>query len=279
MPERRWVANCSTMFRELSLLDRPAAACAAGFEVIELWWPFAEPVPSDREVDALVGAIADSGARLGGLNFWAGDLAGPDCGVLSLPGRAHELAANVEVAIDIGERLGVPLFNALYGNRDDTTTPGAQLETATQSLSIAAAAAARIGATVLIEPISGPKPYPLRTAADAMAVVDRMRALGVANVGLLCDVFHLAANGDDPVAAILRHGESIAHVQIADHPGRGEPGSGSLDLDGCLDALDQVGYDGSIGLEHVPLMTTEAGLDQLTSWLHTHSPSSSRSSA
>lgn len=259
----RYAANCSLLFREYELLARPAAARAAGFDAIEYWWPFAEPVPDQRDVDAFVTAIERSGTQLVGLNFYAGDLEGPDCGVLSLPDRAQEFVASLDVAIAIGERLGVPAFNALYGNRVASSTPAEQDAQATKNLAIAAAAAQHINATVLVEAISGPKPYPLRTAEDVVAVVDRLRADGSANVGFLCDVYHLAANHTDPVAAILRHPETVAHVQIADFPGRGEPGTGEVDLARCLEALELIGYEGWIGLEYAPSTTTADSLGWL----------------
>jgi hydroxypyruvate isomerase len=261
----RFAANCSFLFTEHALLDRPAAAKAAGFDAIEFWWPFEKAVPDDRDVAAFVSAIDDAGVNLVGLNFFAGDLTGPDCGVLSVPGRVHEFLDNVDVAVGIGEQLGVGVFNALYGNRDERSTPFEQGEIAVGSLSIAAAAAARIGATVVVEAVSGPKPYPLRSAADAVAVVDRVRARGTHNIGFLCDIFHLAAKGEDPVAAILTHGNTIAHVQFADLPGRGEPGTGDLDIPGCLSALDTVGYAGWVGLEYIPRAGTVDGLG----WLDT----------
>jgi hydroxypyruvate isomerase len=251
----RFVANCSLLFAELPLLRRPAAARAAGFEEVEFWWPFAAPVPDDAEVDAFVSAIQDAGVRLVGLNFFGGDLAGPDSGVLSLPDRAGEFRANVAVATEIGERLGVQVFNALYGNRVEDTPR--QEETALESLALAAGAAGRIGATVLVEPLSGPKPYPLRTADQAAAVV---AATGAANVGVLFDLYHLATNGDDIAAAIARHAGVIRHVQIADAPGRGEPGSGGLDLAGHLADLRNHGYEGRVALEYRPTTTTERSL-------------------
>src|SRR5260370_27739409 len=82
-----YLANCSLLFTEEPLLQRPAAARAAGFSAVEFWWPFATPVPADREVDAFAAAIEEAGVALVGLNFFAGDLAGPDCAVLSIPGR------------------------------------------------------------------------------------------------------------------------------------------------------------------------------------------------
>jgi Hydroxypyruvate isomerase len=111
---------------------------------------------------------------------------------------------------------------------------------------------------VLIEPVSGPKPYPLRTAADAVAVVRQARAAGAANVGFLCDLYHLASNGDDLDAAIAGYAEYVAHVQIADAPGRGEPGSGQLDLDRYVADLARRGYRGWVSLEYKPTGTTEA---------------------
>src|ERR1700758_2864153 len=118
-----YLVNCSLMFTEEPLLRRPAAARAAGFSAVEFWWPFATPVPPDREVDAFITAVSDAGVALIGLNFFAGDLAGPDAGVLSIPGRSSEFRDNIDVVAGIGERLGVRGFNALYGNRVDGGDP------------------------------------------------------------------------------------------------------------------------------------------------------------
>jgi hydroxypyruvate isomerase len=257
----RYLANCSMLFTEHSVLERPRAAKDAGFDAIEFWWPWPEqPVPSAAEVDAFVESVGDAGVQLVGLNFFAGDLAGPDCGVLSLPDRAPQFVENLPVAVAIGERLGVSAFNALYGNRVEGTSAEQQDLLGREMLGRAAKAADEIGATVLVEPVSGPKPYPLRTAADAVSVVQAVRDAGHANVGFLCDLFHLANNGDDVAAAIAAYTDITAHVQIADCPGRGEPGSGELDLDDLLGGLASRGYDGWVGLEYKPTSTTEAGL-------------------
>jgi hydroxypyruvate isomerase len=250
----RYAANCTFLFTELPLLQRPAAAAAAGFAAVEFWWPWPDqPVPADGEVDAFVAAIRDAGVSLVGLNFFAGDLAGPDCGVVSLPERIVEFRDNVDVVVGIGETLRIPAFNALYGNRVSNASPTEQDELATENLGWAAKAAAGIGATVLLEPVSGPKPYPLRTAADVVAVLDRV---GADNLGLLCDVFHLANNGDDIEAAVTAYGNRIAHVQVADYPGRHEPGTGTLDLDQILGQIEGAGYGGYVGLEYVPNTST-----------------------
>ena len=256
-----FAVNCSLLFTELSILERPAAARAAGFTAVEFWWPWPEkPTPADREVDAFVAAVKDAGVRMIGLNFFAGDLAGPDCGVLSIPGRAAEFAENVDVAVSIGEQLGVPAFNALYGNRVDTSSAHEQDELGLQQLLLAAQAADRIGATVLLEPVSGPKPYPLRTTSDVVAVLDQVVAAGGNNVGLLCDLFHLANNGDDLDRALDLYADRIAHVQIADHPGRGEPGTGALDLDRHLTRIQDSGYSGYVALEYNPTGSTTDSL-------------------
>jgi hydroxypyruvate isomerase len=249
------------LFTEVPLLERPAAAKAAGFDTIEFWWPWPDqPVPGDAHLDAFVAAVQDAGVQLAGLNFFAGDLAGPDCGVLSIPAGSQQFRDNVEVTLGVGDRLGTRAFNALYGNRVDDVTPGEQDDLGAENLAYAAKAADHLGATVLVEPVSGPKPYPLRTAADAVGVVDRVRASGAANVGFLCDLFHLANNGDDVDAAIASYADRVAHVQIADAPGRGEPGSGSLPLDRWLGDLERAGYAGYVGLEYKPTTSTEESL-------------------
>ncbi len=261
----RYAVNCSLLFTEVALLERPAAAKAAGFDAVEFWWPWPDqPVPADRDVDAFVAAIRDAGVQLIGLNFFAAQLTGPDCGVLSIPARSTEFTDNIDVTVGIGEQLGVGAFNALYGNRVDDASPEEQDELGAANLARAAGAAATIGATVLVEPVSGPKPYPLRTAADVVQVLDRVRGLGAANVGLLFDVFHLANNGDDVTAAIAAYADQVAHVQIADAPGRGEPGSGQLDLDRYLDLLEAAGYTGWVALEYNPTTTTTDSLGWLT---------------
>jgi hydroxypyruvate isomerase len=273
MPDHdlKYLANCSMLFTERPLLERPRAAKDAGFDAIEFWWPWPDqPVPDDGEVDDFVSAVRDAGVRLVGLNFFAGDLAGPDCGVLSIPARAAQFRDNIDVAVGIGDQLGVTGFNALYGNRIEGVTAEEQDELAREQLQLAARSAARIGATVLVESVSGPKPYPLRTAADSAAVVQAVRDTGQVNIGFLCDLFHLANNGDDVAGAIAAYVDLVAHVQIADCPGRGEPGTGSIDLDGLLGDLADRGYAGWVGLEYKPSTDTETSL----AWL----PVSRRSS-
>ncbi|MFN8197023.1 MAG: TIM barrel protein [Nakamurella multipartita] len=268
----RYAVNLSMLFTELPLLQRPAAAKEAGFDAVEFWWPFSSAVPADSQVDEFVAAVDEAGVQLIGLNFFAGDMPGGDRGLVSWPARSAEFRDNIDVTVGIGERLGCRAFNALYGNRTDESTPVAQDEVAAENLALAARAAARIDGIVLVEPVSGAPRYPLLTAADVIRVIDRVEAAsGVGNVKFLCDLYHLDVNGDDVAAAIEAYADRVGHVQIADSPGRGEPGTGTLDIDGHLAALAAHGYRGYVALEYKPTAGTLEGL----SWL----PSAARSSA
>ena len=249
----RFAVNCSILFTELPLLERPAAAKQAGFDAVEFWWPWPVAVPGGAEVDRFVTAIADAGVQMVGLNFAAGDMRSGDRGLVSWPARSSEFRDNVDVAVGIGERLGCRAFNALYGNRVEDASVPEQDELAAENLAIAARAAERIDGTVLVEPLSGAPRYPLRTARDVLAVVDRAAASGaVDNIRLLLDVYHLAVNGDDINAAIAAAAGRIGHVQIADAPGRHQPGTGDLDVGGCLERISATGYDGWVALEYQP---------------------------
>ena len=260
----RYDVNCSILFTELPLLERPAAAAQAGFSAIEFWWPFDEAVPDGASVDAFVSAVRDAGVALVGLNFAAGDMPGGDRGLVSWPARSVEFRESVSVLVEIGEQLGCASFNALYGNRVEDVPSVQQDELALTNLAFAASEVDRIGGTVLVEPVSGAPRYPLLTAADALAVIDNVRAeSGVTNLGLLADLYHLAVNGDDVDAVIAAYADRIAHVQIADAPGRNEPGTGELPLDRQLAALETAGYTGWVGLEYKPSTTTLDSLEWL----------------
>jgi hydroxypyruvate isomerase len=258
-----YLVNCSLLFTELPVLERPAAAKAAGFDAIEFWWPFPHARPAEREVDAFERAIDDAGVQVVGLNFFGGDLAGADGGLVSIPGRTAEFRDNVEIAVGLGGRLGVSGFNALYGVRVADAEPAQQDALAIENLVFAARAASSIGATIVIEALSGPKPYPLRSGDDVAAVLESVRAQGVTNIGFLCDLFHLANNGLDLSAQIAAHHGDVRHVQIADAPGRGEPGSGTVDLQRYLGELQASGYDRWVSLEYNPTTTTEQSLTWL----------------
>lgn len=257
----RYSVNCSLIFTELPVNERPAAARAAGFEAVEFWWPFESPVPRDSEVDAFVAAIADAGVYLSGLNFFSGRMPGPDRGVLSHPAREREFRDNVAVVVDIARRTGTRAFNALYGLRQEDVDPDEQDRVALRNIVAAAEGVAAIDGTVLIEAVSGAADYPLKTAKDALAVIATAHAAGARNVAFLADFFHLTMNGDDLAAVVREHAPEFGHVQIADVPGRGEPGTGDLPLDALLSRTQSGGYNGFVGLEYAPTNPSSPNFD------------------
>ncbi|GGR25319.1 putative hydroxypyruvate isomerase [Streptomyces aurantiogriseus] len=255
--DQRFTVNLSILFTELPLLERPAAAAAAGFTAVELWWPWVDsPAPERSGLDALKRAIEDAGVRLTGLNFYAGRLPGPDRGALSVPGEESErFRANIDVAAGFAEALGCGALNALYGNRVEGVDPAEQDALALENLVLAARAADRIGAVLLIEALNRTESplYPLVSASAAVGVVDKVnRATGLGNARFLMDLYHLSTNGEDLPSVIERYADRTGHVQIADTPGRGAPGTGSLPLADLLARLRKAGYEGRVGLEYKP---------------------------
>lgn len=255
--DTRFTVNLSILFTELPLQERPAAAAAAGFDAVELWWPWtATPTPDRAELDALAGALRDAGTLLTGLNFYAGELPGPDRGALSVPGGESErFRANIDVAAEFAGSVGCTALNALYGNRVAGAEPAEQDALALENLTLAARAADRIGATLLIEALNRPESpaYPLVSAPAAIEVVDKVNAAtGLGNARFLMDLYHLSMNGEDLTEVIDRYTAKTGHVQIADNPGRGAPGTGALDFAELLGRLRRNGYDGRIGLEYKP---------------------------
>ncbi|MCG6567839.1 hydroxypyruvate isomerase family protein [Tessaracoccus sp. ZS01] len=242
-----YTVNCSILLTGLPLLERAQAARDAGFDAVEFWWPFATSIPHAAEIGAFEASLRNAGVQLTGLNFNAGDMAAGERGLVSLPGRQDEFVANLDVVAGIGERTGCRAFNALYGLRDDAYTPDEQDAHAVEMLRKAADVVDRIGGTVLVEPVSGAEGYRLKTAADVLSVIAEV---GRDNVKLLADFFHLAANDDDVAAVIEDHAADFGHIQIADFPGRGAPGTGSLPLATWLERSKELGYDGHIGLEY-----------------------------
>ena len=261
--------NCSILFTELPLLERPAAAKAAGFDAVELWWPFAVPAPPDKEVDALVRAIGDAGTALVGLNFDAGDMAAGERGLLSQPANSVRFRDNVEVVAGIAEATGCRAFNALYGNRLDGLDAHEQDELAAANLGVAADAVGRLGGVVLVEALNSfdSPEYPLVSTADALSVIEAVRRdTGADNVRFLLDTYHLGRMGEDLRATIATSADRIGHVQVADVPGRGQPGTGELDFTAVFGALAEHGYNGYVGLEYKPVGPSAASFDWINDW-------------
>jgi hydroxypyruvate isomerase len=243
-------ANVSILFTEHPYRERFAAAATAGFDEVESWWPFPTPDPEPAAVDDLLEAIRDAGVRLVALNFWAGDLSAGERGVATDPERSRELRRNTPVLRAIAQQTGCARFNLLVGRLDSGTGRGIQVEHAVRTVAAAAREVADAG-TVLLEPLSGlpDGAYPLVTDLDVAAFRERV---GEANTALLFDVYHLGANGVDIVAAAGRAAGIVGHVQLADAPGRGAPGTGTLPIAETVDRLRSRGYAGSIACEYLP---------------------------
>lgn len=267
-------ANVSLLFAELPLLERFAAAAGAGFQSTEAWWPFPQSAsPSREELEGFFSAIEESGIPLSGLNFFAGDMPAGERGVVCLPDRREEFAANVAVIAQIARRTGAGGFNALYGQVREGTSAEEHDRVAVENLALAVRTLSDVGGTVLLEPLSHGLngAYPVETARQAVEIVGRVReATGLDNIGLLFDTFHLSNNGEDLAEVIDSHHDLIEHVQIADAPGRGEPGTGSVDVAGAISRLWDAGYRKLVACEYAPTVpTTEsfgwiAGIPQLS---------------
>lgn len=202
---------------------------------VELWWPFAVPDPTDTDIDTLVAELDQRNLRLVALNMYGGDLSAGDRGIL----HHHDLpAAHLNAIEHLHHLTGVNRFNLLLGRGGPTLTD-AQVR---RFAAVARDVAKRFGGVVMVEPLSGLDDYPVRTLTDAAALLDRAGA-----GGLLLDLYHLAVND-----AVELAGVSPEHVQVADHPGRGAPGTGELPLAEWVQQLRDAGYRGHVTAEWLP---------------------------
>jgi hydroxypyruvate isomerase len=250
----RFAANLSILWPDLPLLERPAAAATAGFQAVELWWPFTGPIPAGEEADDLVAAIRAAGVRLVLLNLWLGDRQAGQHGLLSVSGAAPAFRANVDAVADIVGRLHGSIVNSHFGNLG----PGGALDdawqTAQASLAWAAPRIADAGATLVVEalnPIDFPG-YGLQRTREAVALAERASHICGTRVGVLFDAYHVQRGEGDLFGPLVEAAGHIAHVQVADVPGRGRPGSGSIDFVRFFTELERSGYDGFVGLEYLP---------------------------
>ncbi|WP_230424083.1 TIM barrel protein [Streptomyces radicis] len=262
----RFTVNLSIVFGGLPPAERPAAAAAAGFTAAELWWPFgAAHLPSDAQVEAVRRSFTDAGLRLTGLNL-LDDLERGERGTVSDPAQRERFAESLDIAVDLAASLGCTALNALYGNRVPGVDPAEQDELALENLALAARAAHRIDAVLLIEALNSAESprYPLVSAKAAVDVADRVdEVTGLGNARFLCDLYHLARMGEDLPRVIGTHADRIGHVQIADSPGRHQPGTGDVDFDDLFARLAAAGYSGFVGLEYRPTTAGPAAFDWL----------------
>ena len=253
----RFCANVSILFNEHPLLERFAEARDAGFDAVELWWPSGE---DPAEVRA---AIEDAGLDVVLLNLDAGDMPAGDRGLASAPKLQDAFRSNVPVALELAGAVGATKLNALLGHELPDLGREAQLKVARENVRYAADAAAEQDAQVLIEAVNTFEngPYLISNTKDASAFV---KSVERDNVRLQYDAYHMQRMEGNVTATIAEHFDEIAHIQIADSPGRGQPGTGELNYDFIFRRLEELGYDGHVGLEYKPPDgDTEASLEWL----------------
>lgn len=246
----RFAVNCSILFTDAPFLARFERARAAGFAAVECWWP------AGVTEDAFVAAVERAGVRLALLNLDGGELAAGERGFLTDSDAESRIRANFDAALRIATRLGRPYLHALVGNWRPDEPREAQLERIYRWLRWMAPLAANAGVTLLLEAMNrfdAPE-YPLRRGAD---VLTALAAVGAPNVNYLCDLYHLQRTEGNLIETLRANLGRIAHVQIADVPGRHEPGTGEIHYRRVLGALDELGYAGYVALEYRARGTAE----------------------
>ncbi len=253
----RFNANVSILFKEAPLLERFGRAAEAGFGVVEFWWP------SGEDVGEVEKAIRDAGLEVALFNFDAGDMAGGDRGLVSDPSREEQFRENVPVALELARSIGCRRLNALAGQEISGMRREVQLELARRNVAFAADEAREVGIEVLVEAVNTFEngPYLLNTTEQAAGFV---RSVRLENVKIQHDLYHMQRMEGNLVATLEQYAGMIGHVQIADSPGRGEPGTGEIRYPYVLSRLEEFGYEGYVGLEYNPTTeTTEESFDWL----------------
>lgn len=243
--------NTSIIVGDLPLDEQLALAASHGFTEVELWWPFETPNPTDDQVNGFLRTVEASGLALIGLNLYEGGMAEGNRGIACWPGFEQQMRETVAVAKRIGLATGCRMFNVLNG----TILPGVdraeQDALAASNTAYAAQELATIGGTVTIEQLSHIPGYGLRTAADVLGAIERAVAVnGADNIRMQVDLFHMYNVGDDVPTFFDEHWDVIGHVQVADEPGRGGPGTGTRPVIEHLERLRANGYDGRFTLEY-----------------------------
>lgn len=231
-------SHLSLQFADLPVLDRPAAARAAGFELVETWWP------GD---DALDWAAAVRRAEVGVacLNADGGDLAAGERGFLNVPERYEQTVGYFAEACAVAQATDAGAINVLVGRRLRDVPLARQWGVAVATLRDLASAEQPIVIEALNE-----RDVPGSLLPTARRAVELVEAVGSSRVRILYDAYHAAMAGSDPAVEVAELTEFIGHVQYADAPGRGAPGTGRVDFERFIEALEDSGYDGAVGLEY-----------------------------
>jgi hydroxypyruvate isomerase len=241
----RFSAHLSMLFREQPLAERPAAAHAAGFDTVEAWWP------QDGERDAFIAEVRRWGFEVACLNCDGGDIERGERGFLNVPERRDEAIVAFEQALAVAEVVDAAAVNVLVGRELAGVPRGRQLDIVVDVLRELAELARESARTIVVEALNElDVPGALvPSAADAVILLDRV---GSDSVRLLYDAYHAAAAGSDPLVEAPALVDVLGHVQYADAPGRGAPGTGKVDLWALVERLEHAGYEGAIGLEFDP---------------------------
>jgi len=249
----RFAANLSLMFNELGFLERFAAARAAGFDGVEFLFPYA------FDADQIAGRLQRYQLELALHNFPAGDWAAGERGMACDPRRVGEFQDTVELALEYALDLGVKRLHCLAGKLPPNVAPERAYATFVDNLRFAAAALAPHGIDLLIEPINNRDipGYFLTHSAQAAAII---ADAAVPNLFLQYDIYHMQRMEGDLAHTLRERLPLIRHIQLADVPGRHEPGTGEINFPFLFRTLDELGYDGWVGCEYIPLGDTVAGL-------------------
>ena len=253
----KFAANLSMLFTEQPFLDRFEAAAKAGFAAVEFLFPYAFSAADIKQrLDA-------NGLTLVLHNLPAGDWEAGERGIACLPDRVDEFRAGVATAIEYATVLGVPQLNCLAGKAPAGVDEALLRQTFVANLKFAAAALKQAGLKLLIEPINSydiPGFYLNRTA-QALAILDEVASdAETDNAYVQYDIYHAQRMEGELAATLQKHLARIGHIQLADNPGRNEPGTGEINYAFLFGHLERIGYTGWIGCEYKPATTTEAGL-------------------
>ncbi len=255
-----FAANLSMLFTEVDFLDRFTAAREAGFKGVEYLFPY-----SFNKQD-LVDALQSNNLTQVLHNLPPGDWDAGERGIATMADRVDEFRAGVDQAIEYATALGCKQVNCLAGIAPEGADPAVLKSTFISNLSYAAGRLGENGIRLLIEPINTmdmPGFY-LSTTTQAL---DILKAVGSDNLAIQYDIYHMQRMEGDLARTIQNNLTTIEHLQLADNPGRNEPGTGEINYPFLFSFLGSIGYQGWIGCEYIPATTTTEGLGWLEPYL------------